>query len=556
MRRGSHLLRDDSGMAIVAVLVFMLLLGVVSVAVANYAFTTYKTSEATIEVSDEVSAQSEVLDESIAFLREATGGDAAKCANPSYTAPVVFAMQDVRKDKWLRVTCVYRGAAVSEDLAPDFSAVVVGDNGTGPFLELNGLYDAPFKGDVILKHPTPGPTIVCFEEYPDAGCETASSGGRAGRMVLTQGVLRSVAPGPPAALDLPPKIVKRVGTEFQPVDWIDQPPPVDPDPHWQAPDTTSLGPGGYVLSGCRNEGFDWVRLKIRYSCIRTYSPGTYSSNPNFKIAQPSGTMDNNHGTCADSTKFCVIRANWLQPGVYKMNALLRVTKSNIDAPVIGGTLADAVDPQAVPAAQRCIQGSPGVAIVFGPQYGIHHYDSLLSIPTADITLCHVRPEQLLNSSGAVQGQPGLAVYQEPDGLPANWGEFAILSSECILGANGALVIHGMVYVPEGNVFVCTGHSANPIKVGTGVVAWKLKIAAYDLADYNLPLFGPSESGAESDRGVAYDRTLDLTVDTCAGMPTPPVYADCTVESSVTAQLKIGYDTDATAWISRYLPGGE
>lgn len=555
MRRVGGNAAADSGTAIIAVLVFMLFLGVIALAVGNYAFTTFKAADVTIDVTDDVSAQSEALDESIAFLREATGGAAAQCANPGYAGPPIqFVMQDTRRNKSVRVTCVYAGDTLSADLTPEYSAIVLGDTGSGPFLEVNGLYDVPFNGDIVLKHGAPGPTVICLEEYPNAGCETSDSGGQAGNIVLTQGVIKSIVAGPDG-LNLPPKLVDASGA---PAVWEqDVATAADPDPGWAAPATTGLPAGGYSLTGCRSEGFDPFKFKFKHSCIRAYEPGAYSSKIDLKSTQASGAMDGGLGTCADWNKYCVIRANWLKPGIYRLDTSLSFRKSGIfdtrDAPVIGGTLADSTNPQSVAEADRCVQGEPGVALVFGSQYGIHHYNYyMLGEPTVDLTLCHATPEQLVSDEGVVVGQPGIAVYQESDGTPAD--SFAINSSDCMLGSNGALVIHGLVYAPEGRVFACTGHSTNPIKVGTGVVAWSLKIAAYDLADYNLPLFGESESGASTDPGVAYERTLDLTVEMCSSVVSDP--ALCTPESSVSAQLKLGYDTDVTAWISQYLPGGE
>ncbi|MCC7078179.1 MAG: hypothetical protein IT198_13745 [Acidimicrobiia bacterium] len=555
MSRARRHASGDSGTAIIAVLVFMLFLGVIALAVGNYAFTTFKAADVTIDVTDEVSAQTEALDESIAFLREATGGAAAQCANPGYTGPPIqFVMQDPRRNKSVRVTCTYAGDTLSSALAPDFAAIILGDSGSGPFLEVNGIYDTSFTGDIVLKHPAPGPTVICLEEYPTAGCETGASGGRAGSIVVTDGVVKSVVPGPDG-LDLPPKLLDSTGA---PVVWEqDVAVATDPDPGWVAPDTSGLPAGGYSLTGCRSEGFDPLRFKFRHSCIRAYEPGAYSSKPDLKSTQGSGAMDGGLGTCADWNKYCVVRANWLKPGIYRMDVSLSFRKSGVfdtrDAPVIGGTLANPTNPQSVAEVDRCVQGEPGVALVFGSQYGIHHYNyAMLGEPTVDLTLCHVTPEQLVSDAGVVVGQPGIAVYQESDGTPS--GTYAINSSECMVGSNGALVIHGLVYAPEGEVFACTGHSTNPIKVGTGVVAWSLKVAAYDLADYNLPLFGHSESGTSTDPGVAYERTLDLTVETCSGVVSDP--ALCTPESSVGAQLKLGYDTDVTAWISQYLPGGE
>lgn len=249
-------------------------------------------------------------------------------------------------------------------------------------------------------------------------------------------------------------------------------------------------------------------LKVRYNCVRHFTPGRYSANPMLDLTLSAGYNGATTG----------VRANLFDPGVYwfdtdettppqpwfpEPGVNLTVRDQYRDAPIVMGTAdarirtentwTNATVMAQIPIDQRCVKGQPGVEMVFNPGYGmwVNLVSSGIGNPSAQITACQLRPGQVAG------GQPGIVLYQKkypaalwdtgftnwPAGNPSPWaqhpawGTFALFNSADNV-SSGGLVMDGFVYAPHGAIKTAVGLvSTTGTQIASGIIAFSLGLKA-------------------------------------------------------------------------------
>lgn len=254
---------------------------------------------------------------------------------------------------------------------------------------------------------------------------------------------------------------------------------------------------------------------FRYDCVRRFKPGRYTSNPILDLTASYGYNGASTG----------VRANIFDPGVYwfdtdattptqpwfpEPGVNLTVRDQYKDAPIVMGTPDPRITDPAnnwwtntdvvanVPIDQRCQKGESGVELVFNPGYGmwVNLVNSGIGNPSAQVTACQLRPDQVRPGGEAEGAQPGIVLYQKkysaadwdagfsnwPSGYmspwpqhPA-WGTFALFNSADNV-SSGGLVMDGFIYAPHGSIKTAIGLVGTGAQIASGIIAFSLQLKA-------------------------------------------------------------------------------
>lgn len=301
---------------------------------------------------------------------------------------------------------------------------------------------------------------------------------------------------------------------------------VDSDPNYAPPDDVARGtlptqsptgtleacndynPGAFDINKWGTFQIPWV-FKVRYNCVRRFTPGRYTSKPVLDLTMFSGYNGAPTG----------VRANLFDPGVYWFDSDAPADPSTPwfpdpgpnfevrdlyrDAPVVMGTADTRITANGawtntdvltnIPIEQRCTKGQPGVEMVFNPGYGmwVNLVGGGIGPPSAQLTACALRPGQVAG------GQPGIVLYQKkydaalwntgfanwPVGNPAPWsqhpafGTFALFNSSDNVNSGG-LVMDGFIYAPHGIIKTAVGlTSTSGTQIASGIIAFALSLKA-------------------------------------------------------------------------------
>jgi hypothetical protein len=581
--RRRQLARSDTGAALILVLAFLALFGLLAVALAGFASASLRAAGTVVEIgADQRDAEDGTQQALARILADWKAGAANGCLDIDVGSTDDFTYQAASGNNvWVRCETLGEsdeeipgGGAYSmliRNNLPDFRAI-----------DKRGNFDVELQGNVII-----GQDKICLrkafpphEVPPPCNDTTSPDWASIGPMVIlpnrngTQATFKSPAnePCPVPAVETDgtisyydAKLLFAPGTTGRPGGWLCDGTDPTSFPPYAPPgglDALPLNPAP-TLTGCAGTG-------TNFSCIRVLAPGRYTAAPNLSPidrARPCGTCP---------ITWAKIRAVHLAPtgsGVYYfdgVNVTLKQSSKPVSLallmlpgvansytpPVVGGTLANANQPATPPVVDRCVSGQPGVELVFRQGFGLYHGVGFND--PAEVTLCPSRSAQLATTGS---GRSGIVLYQLDDpalppgsasvaGAQDNW---AVLS-DSLNNTGGGMVLKGFVYAPDGYLNLRIGNqSIGPdMYFARGIVAWGLVLRPW--ADSTLV--------AQASEGLIVKVRLTIRVCDTAFAPGPtPDDAPATCTSSrpdTTAEFvrddAIIDPAEKQAFLTKWLPG--
>lgn len=498
---------DESGAVLIMVLVFTAFIGVISIALASLAGTTFLVAghaeDEVVDLYSEGEAADIVTADLAGTLDDPDSGALRTCVVPEYD-PGSGAQQGAHVYKFTSgdqdvfVHCEFAGIGARLIEGMDYSLVLL--DPTEKALTKKQAQMATVTGNVWLESGT-----ICFRAIKTNGNEMACN---------------SYTPWPawPPIGVYPGAIQAQPEESLTAMRW-DVPTACPSDPSFDGRFVVASGAGANVWN-CNQPSLTASPEMANYTfdrpsdtwrdtldvdpapeikpcaagateICRFYRPGRYTTRPDLRDTEGSQAITANVFQPDDGAGGDTHGIYFLDQGLRQVNDWDNpaINYERQDAMVVGGTAV--VDFWTSDVPDRCAPGMPGVQFIVGKGQGVYVGQSnQLQHPGRGLTLCYATAEQVSDITDTVdaEGNPGaaltggIALYQIPwtdfewqgIGQQPNFGEFALHTSAAIISNAGGETLHGVVYAPRGALNVGTTGSLQT-QVASGIIAWNLTI---------------------------------------------------------------------------------